>query len=275
MTLVDNSMTREELHELAALDVYGLLDEYEAALYTRSFHNATAAVQANTGMAAAEPVIPPDAEPDPTLRDRVLETVARAAEREASQLSPLAVIRPTRAQRHDDAAPRYVSGGSNYWRAAAFALAAGLLVITFFYATAQRKNDEITRLALTQGLWNAHDSVLGPTFRQIAGHPNTRTLMLVDRQTVDDAAVERWAAVYVNERTGAAFVVVHGLRNAGNRPYTLTVTGNDGDTLHRHAFVTPPRMARVQLPPAHLETLVPARWSVTDADGRTIEFTVA
>ncbi len=38
-------MSREELLELAALDALGLLDEYEAALYTRSFHHAPAAVQ--------------------------------------------------------------------------------------------------------------------------------------------------------------------------------------------------------------------------------------
>ncbi len=38
-------MTRKELLELAALDVLGLLDEYEAAYYTRSFHHAPASVQ--------------------------------------------------------------------------------------------------------------------------------------------------------------------------------------------------------------------------------------
>ncbi len=38
-------MTREELIELAALDALGLLDEYESALFTRSFHHAPAAVQ--------------------------------------------------------------------------------------------------------------------------------------------------------------------------------------------------------------------------------------
>ena len=38
-------MTREELLELAALDAFGLLDDYEAALFTRSFHHAPVAVQ--------------------------------------------------------------------------------------------------------------------------------------------------------------------------------------------------------------------------------------
>ncbi len=38
-------MTRQELLELAALDALGLLDRYEAALYTRSFHHASAPVQ--------------------------------------------------------------------------------------------------------------------------------------------------------------------------------------------------------------------------------------
>ena len=41
---VPNPMTREELLELSALDALGLLEEYEAALFTRSFHHAPAAV---------------------------------------------------------------------------------------------------------------------------------------------------------------------------------------------------------------------------------------
>ena len=36
-------MTTTELLELAALDALGLLDEYESAFYSRSFHHARAA----------------------------------------------------------------------------------------------------------------------------------------------------------------------------------------------------------------------------------------
>ena len=75
-------MTRQELLELAALDALGLLDRYEAALYTRSFHYASAPVQDEIVRLQAEIVsdesLLPEEEPDDSLRERVLRKVAEA-----------------------------------------------------------------------------------------------------------------------------------------------------------------------------------------------------
>ena len=89
-------MTRQELLELAALDALGLLDRYEAALYTRSFHHASAPVQdeivrLQAEIASDETLLPVD-EPDGSLRERVLRKVAEAIEAEASEFAPLATI---------------------------------------------------------------------------------------------------------------------------------------------------------------------------------------
>ena len=77
-------MTREQLLELAALDALGLLDEYEAALYNRSFHDAPAAVQEEIqrlqALVANDETLRVDEEPDPSLRARVLTAVAKAIE---------------------------------------------------------------------------------------------------------------------------------------------------------------------------------------------------
>ncbi len=89
-------MSREELLELAALDALGLLDEYEAALYTRSFHHAPAAVQDEIkdlqAAYSADPTFLPDVEPASTGRVRVLGAVRRAIEQESLELAPLAMI---------------------------------------------------------------------------------------------------------------------------------------------------------------------------------------
>ena len=61
-------LSREELLELAALDAFGLLDEYEAAIFSRSFHHAPAAVQDEVRQLqaeiAADPSLLPAVDPD-------------------------------------------------------------------------------------------------------------------------------------------------------------------------------------------------------------------
>ena len=86
-------MTREELLELAALDAFGLLDDYEAALFTRSFHHAPVAVQDEIkelqASFASDPVFVPDVQPATDLRHRVLDRVSKAIETESVELAPL------------------------------------------------------------------------------------------------------------------------------------------------------------------------------------------
>ena len=91
-----NPLTREDLLELAALDALGLLDEFDTAHYTRSFHDAPVAVQdeikQRQAELAADTMLLPDEGPTPSLRQRVLDAVAEAVEEKDQELAPIAQI---------------------------------------------------------------------------------------------------------------------------------------------------------------------------------------
>jgi hypothetical protein len=123
-------LSAESLRELAMLDTLGFLEEYEAALYTRSFHYAPSAVQdeirALQADIATEQSLLSDDEPSSELRERVLERVQRSIEEDASELAPLATIGRTRGDE-----PFPATRSWQFWRAACFALAASLLVTLY------------------------------------------------------------------------------------------------------------------------------------------------
>ena len=150
------SMTIKELLELAALDAFGLLDEYEGALYTESFHHAPATVQDDikrlqAQIASDESLLPID-EPDPALRDRVLAAVAKAIEADSSKLAPLATIgRPRRTA--PETAQRVLSASGQFWRAASFVLAGTLLATAYLWSDSYRASQQIATLALIASPW--------------------------------------------------------------------------------------------------------------------------
>ena len=110
-------MSRDDLLELAALDAFGLLDDYEAALFTRSFHHAPVGVQDEIRELQAEyagdEALLPEVGPDATLKARVLRSVATAIEEESIELAPLATIGRRRSTPRDTIAtsrrPRWKS----------------------------------------------------------------------------------------------------------------------------------------------------------------------
>jgi len=89
-------MTREELLELAPLDAFGLLDEVEAALFHRAFHQAPPSVQDEVIALQAELVAADhflsDDEPRPILRRKVLLRLEEVMDESAEELRPIAQI---------------------------------------------------------------------------------------------------------------------------------------------------------------------------------------
>lgn len=142
-----NPMTREELIENAALDAFGFLDEYEAALYTRSFYHAPTAFQEEIIRMQADMVSDetplPNVIPDETLRDRVLDAVAGAIERENAQLEPLASIGRPRHKDDDVVGTIHNGSAARLWRAAAFILSATVIVVSYFGVEANSRNHQI------------------------------------------------------------------------------------------------------------------------------------
>ena len=94
--MTDSLHNYSELIELAVLDAHGLLDPIESELFNRSFHNAPASVQDEIvrlqhRLATDESLLPSDL-PPASLKGKVIDAVAKAADTEAKRLAPLALI---------------------------------------------------------------------------------------------------------------------------------------------------------------------------------------
>ena len=223
-----NPMTREELRELAALDAFGLLDEYEAALYTRSLHHAPAAVQdqilnLQAQIVSDESLLPSSENPDPALRDRVLYAVANAIERETADLEPLATIgRPHNAA--PEAVIASVGASGQLWRAAVFALCAGLIVVAYFLAQVSSQNNQIAVIALMRNTDAQLEELIGPTFKEYIFDSTSKPVAF---KSLVNAPKAPRAVMYIVEGSEKAFLVFEDLVPAP-QPYTLSLKNADG-----------------------------------------------
>ncbi len=267
-------MTREQLLELAALDALGLLDEYEAALYNRSFHDAPAAVQDEIqrlqALVANDETLRVDEEPDPSLRARVLAAVAKAIEREDSKLAPLATIGRRGAAGLDAAGPFPAS--SQFWRAAAFVLAGVGLVMAYFFASSYQKQSELTAAAI----WN--DTV--KLAAELEGMVGTRAKdFLLDDSTkialhATDESKSYRGSLFANNRTGQVLAVVDGLPKTEGEGYVLRVVLEDGTTEEVGRFRSPnggfgaARLELGDVAPALLAAV--SWWQITDLAGTVL-----
>ena len=210
-------MTREELLELAALDAFGLLDEYEAALYTRSFHHAPAAVQDEVkelqAAFAADLTFLPEVEPKDEIRHRVLGAVARAVESESGELAPLALIGRAHTRRGRTVHRSSNGSTSQFWRAAALVLAAGNIVFIAFGIQFHRDFVAMTTRLLQDHTQNAIETEIGGEF--YPHYVNSPFCEEVPLTSPDGAKMTAW--VYVKEHQDepgySLFVVARGLRS--------------------------------------------------------------
>jgi len=265
-------MTRDELLELAALDAFGLLDEYEAALYTRSFHHAPASVQDEVRSLQAafsgDLALLPDVEPGPELRARVLEAVSKAIEADSFELAPLALIGQSRLRAREGATVRRgfdVLG--QFWRAAAFILAAALIVVLYFGG--QRNSTEarvleyaldlLTSLQVEALLAQEQDEdLLGPDLWEFLDNPNVMETILLS----DDEEATMVAFVMFNQETEQGFLFTKGLPN---EELMLTVMDANGDPEKEWSFAPKSAFASKQL--GQLVSLIAANWQITNAEG--------
>lgn len=264
-------MTHEELLELAALDAFGLLDEYEAALYTRSFHKASAAVQQQIVELQAELVadesLLPGEEPDPSLRQRVLKAVSQAVESEAADLAPLASIgrapraaEPVVAQSHQPRVSIY------FWRAAVFALTASLLVVGYFFHEAYNHNNELTRTAISENTRDQLEDLIGPTFKEFLNDPNARRVALT---SADPEEFRGSAMLYIKEDEQQVFLLGVDIPQTA-QPYTLVATASDGSTQTLRSFDTNGTIVGIRVDGVAGNVLASNQWSITDSNGTVL-----
>lgn len=163
----------QDLRSQAILDALGMLDEAESAQFDRAFRDAVPSVQDEIrrvqAEVAADPSLLSREEPPAELKARTLARVMTEVEAHEAQLAPIAHIgrtgaRPGRrsvgsidaqdlvAQAMELATLRTdvdrFSRSSRAWRAAAFALVAGLVAALVFQVSVQGLAARITELAL-------------------------------------------------------------------------------------------------------------------------------
>lgn len=262
--------SQRDLLELAALDAFGLLDEYESELYDRSFHHAPAPVQdqikrLQAEIASDESLLPAD-EPDRSLRQKVLEAVARTADAESLSLQPLARIGRHR-QLADAAQPRLRRGGSaQFWRAACFVLAGVSVVMGYFLTEGVKESSEVAQAAL----FNDATRV-----QQILG--TTTTDFLLDgshkiQLHAKDSTTSYLGALYINRRTGLGAIMVKNLPPTIGDEYILQVVLEGGETRQLHRFPsTTPDFFGVQVTQLTAKVLASVSvWEITDLRGTVL-----
>ncbi len=233
MTSVD-SITPKELLELASLDALGLLDEFEARIYTRVFYGAPATVQDQVVRLQAEITedlsLLPGEEPDPMLRERVLKAVAKAVEHNDAALAPIARIGRGSAPHVDHARePRTAM----YWRAASFVLAGASLLLAYFLALGYRSSSELAVAALSQEATILAEKlgVRTQDFMTDASIKEPLFWVPVDDREMDEKAPPPCGALFLNEDKGQIFVLVDGLPK--DVEYFLQIQRKDGERPQR------------------------------------------
>jgi hypothetical protein len=260
-------MSREELLDLAALDAFGLLDEYDAALYTRSFHHAPATVQDEVKRLQAELVTDPTLltvaeEPPEELRARVLAFVAAAREREEAQLAPLATIGRARSDEAAYAGPRRrFSSSALFWRAATFVLASAVIAMAYSWYNAVQTNVRLAEIALSRGVEDQLRELMGEDFAAFIKTGNSNKTIHTVPLRGDGGA---HATLYINESDGVAFLLATSLPPSGpNLRYTLVVDVA-GQPQAVKAFASNGLVAGVRVSGLSRDMMTSTSWRIVD-----------
>jgi len=221
------SLNRDELLRLAALDVYGLLDEFEAAHFNRSFHEASAPVQdevvALQAAIAADTSLLISEEPSKDLRDRVLARVQEAMEREAEHLAPFPIFARRKVRMESQRqAHRRIERAAKWWRAAAFVMAASIVILAVLLVDARRQSDQVYDIARGALESNLANEIL-PDYKAFVNNPNV-VIVNLRPDGPHDAQV---AQVAFNRASGAVLVLALGFEPSTADRYELVVRGPD------------------------------------------------
>lgn len=222
-------MSRDELLEMAPADALGLLDEYDALLFSRGFHSASESVRREIidlqATVAGDDLLLPDVEPSGRLRTSVISRVGEAAS-EAANLAPLATIgRPPAVHSVDrpataspmaiQPAPRRSSFADHFWRAAVFALMASLIVTMYVGNQILDRNRDLTAIATNLiGEWEFEQAAreVGVSYRALASDRAVHRRIMLEPDVASQAGNgERMGRVLVPTDGGTALFIGEGL----------------------------------------------------------------
>lgn len=220
-------MNREELLKLAALDVYGLLDEFEAEEFNHSFHEASATVQdeivALQATIAADTSLLMQEEPSDELRDKVLARVQDAIERETEHLAPIPIYarRKARIASQRDMHKR-LERSARWWRAAAFVMAASLVILVVQLFHSLQYGEDMYLIAMNQELQELAEELL-PDYNSFINNPN----VVVVNLRVDGDSRKHAAQLLVNTVTKEVLVLAMGFEPTADERYQLVIRNQD------------------------------------------------
>ncbi len=162
---------RDEIVELAQLEVLGALESADCARLERLFRDASTLIQREVmdiqAALASQSALLPVIEPERSLRLRVMASVAQAVEESDAELAPIALIgrsspvgsssgtaQPRESGLSDRSSPKSVAEDGHWrrstlvWRAACIAVIGGLVVALAFDVATARQAARISELAL-------------------------------------------------------------------------------------------------------------------------------
>lgn len=273
------AMTREEMLELAALDAYGLLDEYEATLYSRAFHQAPPSLQNDLlglqARIAADETLLPKEEPPAELRERVLRAVSAAIEQDTP--TPLASIgrksstetiyHETQGQsdprdHRPTALTRFISANF-FWRAATFLLAGVVIAMAYVLTDAAGQHNRLTMAAIQSDVEQV-EQLVGPTLRSYLADASTQRIVFAS----ENPDASNWATLMVREGERKALLIAVGLSpRDDDRPYTLQVRDDEGRVYQIASIEGRSQMLGTRVEVDLLAYGANARWEITSPDG--------
>lgn len=264
-------MAHDDLFDQAAMDALGLLDRYESALFTRSFHRAPLDIQKQVielqAAIATDESLLPDELPDPSLRERVLAAVAKAAESAEVGAGPLARI-DERSGAEYEVPPieqRKARATAMFWRAAVLVLSVALVIVSYFGVQAMRFNNQLARAAFADMVHEEFEAELGPSYREFIGHPACQTV----RFNSPDGEFEGSVTMYINHSTREAYVVAMSMPSSGE-PYELLSNVNGQTTKVRSFDVRDRPIIGVRLTDLSPAMTTTATWTITNARGTVV-----
>ncbi|MBX3373280.1 MAG: hypothetical protein KF817_05545 [Phycisphaeraceae bacterium] len=233
-------LTSEQLLEEAPLDALAMLDDYGAALFTRSFHQATPALRHEIreiqAAVAGDTTLLPPVEPGPALRERTIAAVMQRAVTDAAP-APLATIGPAAGgvrMRPPTRVQRLLGG--QMWRAASFLLIGALLVSLFFNLRLLERIGVISDAALNHRADLRFEEIVGRDAVTLANDPHSRRILLQPQAP----GVHAVGYVLIGERHDATSLLVLGVPPGTS--LTITARDSEGEILSRtvecRSFVT-------------------------------------
>jgi hypothetical protein len=169
----------------------------------------------------------PAINPPADLRDRVLRAVAFAIEQDTAHLEPLATIGRTRAGL-EPALAGHIGNVGQFWRAAAFALCAGLIVAAYFLVQISSQSYQIAQIALTNNTDAQLEKLIGPTVKDFLFSPKATTVSFASQAAGMNPTPR--AMMFIDAEAGQAFVVIENLpQSSTDLPYTLAMKDAAGN----------------------------------------------